>query len=72
MLFVRVLRNLVRQPLRALVLRILAIQLKLMAMSKMMLPAQQNFVLKNDLLLQRLYRMIHLVHEKWDGMVQHG
>ncbi len=48
------------------------IQSKLMVMSKMMLPVQQNFVLKNDLLLLSLFRVTLLVHEKWGGMAQHG
>jgi hypothetical protein len=43
-----------------------------MVMSKMMLPVQQNFVLKNDLLLLSLFRVTLLVHEKWGGMAQHG
>lgn len=72
MRFVSVLQNLVRQPLRVLVLKTSITQSKSMVMSKMILRVLRSSVLKNDSLQLLLFRVILLVLEKWDGMARLG
>lgn len=71
MLCVLLRHQIIHEP-ALLVLKTLAIQSRLMVMSKTMQQVLPNFVLRNDSHQRRLFRVILLVQEKWDGIVLLG